>query len=226
MHVVDIALLGQKGAGKTQFARRLLQITPRAIVWDQIDDYTNGAILHSLAEARDFLSHNRGRDFHLIYRDSFNDKANLALMEIAYGMQQHESLPPIGLFFEEASFYSSSHSVPDIIDRISTKGRHFKINVLNITQRDTQINPILRANAGYIVSMRQKKLSSDMRDIFTTEELSIIQNLQPLTPRDKPQYGVHYITDPPEADIFRIWARSVTGRTGSDLPIDGPLPIL
>jgi len=227
MNVVDITIVGQKGAGKTQMAKRLFQITPRAIVWDQLEDYENGAIFTSLREAVDFLREHRDTDFHIVFRNPFNMDENLALMRLAYEMQAHEDLPPIGLFFEEASFYSSSHTVPQIVDMISTKGRHFGINVVNVAQRDTQINPILRANAGVIISMRQKKLSADMRDLFTNEELNQIQNLKSLTPLERPKSGVHYLTDPPDIDPFRVWAASVLGDTAPDRLTGGqPLPIL
>lgn len=218
MYVKHVLILGQTGSGKSTFARQLLRVTPRAIVIDSKGvDYTDGGIwdgyrgelVDTFRDAANFLRRNLAEDYHLIFRAP-SAQANLGLLKLVYYSQKRWDLPPVALFIEESGLYSTSHDIPKILEAIVTRGRQHKINSITIAQRDTQVNPIIRAQSMLTVSLYQKKFSSDFRTEMTKQELAAIQSLKTLTPGTRPVYGTHYVTDPPGLDPIRELRRAAT----------------
>lgn len=205
MNNLNIMVMGQTGAGKTSFAKWLLSFTPRAFLFDPLDDYEDGAIFYDFKEASDFWLSNLEADYHLIYRGE--RETYPAWLDMLYETQRRMDLPPLAIFMEESSFYSSSHVIPPELDAIYTKGRRQKISVVTVVQRDTQINPVIRAQSPLWVTMRQRKFSTDTKQLFTGEELDRIPNLETFTPvSGNPIEGTHYIPDQPDFPIREKWS--------------------
>lgn len=210
MRNLNPLICGMTGSGKTTLARVLLSLAPRAFVFDPADDYEDGAVFESFRPAFEFYERNAREDFHLIYRgprDTYD-----AWLDILYKSQRYMELPPLAIFQEEASYYSSSHNIDEGLDQIYTKGRRQGISVVTVVQRDTQINPIIRANSQVWVAMQQKNFSSDMKSAFTLEEREQIQTLETFTPFvGEPIEGKHYLVDRIGFDLFGSWKRIQTG---------------
>lgn len=205
MNNLNALILGQTGSGKTSLAKRLLEITPRAFIFDPQDDYENGGIFYDFRPAVDFYLENHARPFHLIYRGPLN--TYVAWLDILFKGQRQFADAPLGIFLDESSLYSSSHSIDDMLERVYTQGRRQRISVVTVTQRDTQINPIIRANSHVWITMRQRKFSTDVKQIFTPAELDAAADLATFSPftEGPPIEGKHYIIDPPEFPLFERW---------------------
>lgn len=210
MKNLNLLILGGTGAGKTTLARYLLAMTPRAFVFDPADDYDDGAIFYDFEAAAEFFERNAREDFHLIYR---GDRSTYeAWLDILYEAQRHMQLPPLGVFLEESSYYSTSHNITPLLDQIYTKGRRQRISIVTVTQRDTQVNPIIRSNSHVWITMRQRKFSTDVKETFTSDELEQIQNLETFTPLiSEPVEGTHFMIDQPGLPVFEKWREIVGG---------------
>lgn len=212
MQTLNPLIVGQIGSGKTQFAKRLLSISPRAVVLDPSDDYEDGPIYTDFREAVEFFKKNLHSDYHLIYRfDPDNTAAFNAWLDLVFRSQRYLDLPPIALFLEESSYFSGARGeLNHYLSRVYTKGRKPKINIVTVVQRDTQINTIIRAQSHVWISLKQYKLSTDMKETFTKSQLDTIPNLEPLKPGMVAREGKHYVSAPPNFDIFGVWKRRLT----------------
>lgn len=201
-------ICGQIGAGKSNLLRYLIQFTPRVIVFDKMGEYDTAPAFHSFKEAGGFLIKNRERNFHLIF-DTMDPDAYLAMMELAFDVQMSDqSLPPLALFVEEASFFSSSHTLPKPVDLIYTKGRHARINLVTIVQRMTQVHTITRDQCHVWVLMKLMSLPGDAKQRLPSGALEEIRGLETYLPGQDPEYGRHFITDQgPSVDVVERWIR-------------------
>jgi hypothetical protein len=206
-------VMGMTGSWKTSLARYLLKITPRAFVFDPADDYDDGAIFYDQKTASDFYLENAERDYHLIYRG--DQETFLAWLDVIYQSQRYMNLKPVGVFMEESSFYSTSHTIPKALDTIYTKGRRQRISVITVVQRDTQIHPLIRAQSPLWITMRQRKFSTDTKELFTSDELDRIPKLETFTPLlGAPIEGKHYIPDQPNFPLVESWSSLMRAENG------------
>jgi len=204
-------ILGMIGVGKTQMAKRLLAITPRAIVLDRKKEYEDGQIFHTFKESAECFAANRNGDFHIIVRAEHQIEYFL-WFRLILEAQMHEAelnpnLKPIGLFVEESSIYSDSHSIPPEVEEVYTLGRVPRINVVTVAQRDTQVNPLLRDQTHILVALRMHRPASRLGEDFRREELEVIPTLETIRPETTPIYYKHYLTNVGPINIFEDWTR-------------------
>jgi len=214
----SILSTGMIGSGKSQLAHRFLKLSPRAIVFDPQSEYTIPAF-RSFDEGAQFLVDYRDKDFQFAIQppDSLNslegfERYYMSWIDLIYHAQiEDPDRPPIALILDEASYYiGTSHNVPSEVQRLFTKGRHAKISIITIVQRFTQAAPILRDQSHAWIILRSKSLPSELKDRLAKEEIETIPSLRPLTPRIRPKFGVHYVTDLGESvDVFDLWRRAV-----------------
>ena len=210
MNNLNVLILGQTGAGKTSLAKYLLALTPRAFVFDPRDDYDSAQPFYTFASAAAFYVEHHARDFHLIYRGE--PSTYVAWLDMLFRTQRKYNDPPLGVFLEESSLYSSSHKIDGYLDRLYTQGRRQRINVVTVVQRDTQIHPIIRAQSHVWVSLRQRKFSSDVKELFTGDELERVGKLETFTPLIRePIEGRHYLPDAPGFPLVETWKRLLQG---------------
>lgn len=203
-------LIGMIGTGKTQMGLRFLARSPRAVVLDRQAEYEGGAIFTDFATATTFFLENMRENWQIIYQDE-NPDSHVAWMDFLFQCQMNLELPPVALFLDEASYYSTSHNVDPILDKIYTKGRHARISTFTAVQRMTQINPIIRDQSHIWISLRVKSYPADMKQRFSREDLERIPFLEDITPDVTPTYGQHYLTDVGDYPFFDKWCRVLQG---------------
>jgi energy-coupling factor transporter ATP-binding protein EcfA2 len=209
---LNVLILGQTGSGKTSLAKHLLALTPRAFVFDPRDDYAHVAPFYGFRPAVDFYLEHHARDFHLVYRGE--PETYVAWLDILFRAQRQYTDPPLGIFLEESSLYSSSHKIDTFLERAYTQGRRQRINIVTVVQRDTQIHPIIRANSHVWISLRQRKFSSDVKELYTADELDRISRLKTYMPGIGPPIeGTHYIPDQPDFPLVETWTKLVRDGT-------------
>lgn len=218
MNNTNVLITAMMGAGKTNMAKYLLSITPRAFVLDRKGEYEDGAIFTSFGECYQFFRQNMRKDWHIIFRG--DTRSFIAWFDILYRAQHAYSLPPLGLFVEESSFFSTSHTIPREVEQVYTLGRAARINVVTVAQRDTQVNVLLRSQHHLWVALRQRVPGSDTREAFTKEDLELLPNLETLMPGKVPKWGVHFVSDQGQIDLAESWTKHL------DEPPPEPAPEL
>lgn len=213
-------IAGRTGSGKTTLARALLRYTCRAIVLDREWEYEiDGArVAYSMRDIADALSDPAFRwgEFVLVCRPE-RDGDYLRTLQLAEHMQRAEPHGPLVIVMEEASRYGTTHGIDETVRQLYNAGRHRRISVLTIIQKDTDIHPITRHNSRLIVSMAQTKLSGDMQSYFDPAAVARIVSLETeYTP--EPKQGRHFLVYP-AVDLYTAWADShgyVHERIGTD----------
>lgn len=206
----NVLLIGMIGTGKTQMGLRFLARSPRALVLDRQSEYEGGAIFTDFRSATSFFLEHRRDNWQIVYQD-MNPDAHLAWIDLLFECQMNEELPPVALFLDESSYYSTSHNVGAILDKLYTKGRHARISTFTTVQRMTQINPIIRDQSHVWISLRLKSFPSDMKERFSRADLERIPFLEDITPDVTPTYGQHYLTDVGDYEFFEKWSRVLQG---------------
>lgn len=199
-------ILGMIGAGKTSLAKKLLAITPRAVVLDRKEEYNDGQIFYSFADSARYFAAHKNEDFHIIVRAQ-NPIEYFLWFELILAAQKNEGLPPVGFFVEESAIYSDSHSVPQVVEEVYTLGRVPQINIVTVAQRDTQVNPLLRDQSHVLIALRMHRPANRLGEDFRREELDRIPTLETIRPDTMPEYDVHYLTNVGPLDIFADWVR-------------------
>lgn len=214
MKNVNYLIIGQIGSGKSCLTRHILSFTPRAIVIDTKNDYATDK--DTFTDFDTFTAayqrmDQQGKPFQIVVNPSGPFMLRAILGLVMYRQSIPEKPYPIGIFLDESSYYSDSHTIPQELEISYTKGRSYRINHVTVVQRNTQINPIIRSESHVWVALHQKKLSGDMKEQFSTAEQQTIRGgLQTLTPNVMPVNGTHYLTDTPDLDIVDYWISHLT----------------
>lgn len=206
MNNTNILVTGMMGAGKSNMAKYLKSITPRAFVLDRKGEYEGGAIFTDFRECYDFFRKNMRKNWHIIFRGD-STESFIAWFDILYNAQHEFSLPPLGLFVEEADFFSTSHDAPQAVRVAYTMGRAALVNIVTVAQRDTQVNVLLRSQAHLWVALRQRVPGSDTKTLLQKAEVESLPDLETYIPGDPPEWGKHFLTDQGEIDVGEYWLR-------------------
>lgn len=204
-----VTVTGQKGSGKSTFARYLLTLTPRAVVFDVLNkDYTHGVIARDFPSALEYFRRRRFDPLRLICRFYRTEEYQLMLrliwesQRIGYRTLGND-LPPLAVFVEEMDKFASTHSMLPELANLFKYGRHWYISVLGNVRYDASVHPEIRTNSDVIVAFRNIKMSTDFKRYFSDADL--IASLETLTPGDTPEPGRHFVTYPPDLDVVALW---------------------
>jgi len=207
-----LTVLGQKGAGKTTYARWLLERTPRAVVVDRFLEYP-GAVTGKFNDAVDYLAANWRGPFRLVVRFT-DDLHHRELFRFLAVTARRCPTLPIGLVIEEADFFCRPTFIEPTLDALYRYGRHYRLNLLSVARGDTDLHRAALQASDCLVVFRSRKFSGDMRERFAGAELQAVQRLESLVPGAVPEKGRHYLTFPPEEDPAALWAAAQLADAG------------
>lgn len=206
-------LIGRSGSGKTTLAKVLLSLSARFIVLDTEHEYEipGAYVAYDLDEAIDIFVAKRRGEFGLVYRpESIEDY--WSLLELVSHSQTVEPLGPIVLLTEEASRLSDTHSIPEPFRELYNRGRHKRISLLTVAQLDTDIHRITRRNSRIIVSCAQTSMSTDFQRYFSMPQVQRLRGLDTEWQSGRqitmPVQGVHFLTYPPQIDLYKAWGET------------------
>lgn len=202
-----LTITGQKGSGKTSLTKLLAQQATRVVIVDRMVEY-DGFLADGFVGAIDYLALHWTTDFRLVCRFT-SDLYHRELFRFLFYATERVPTNQIAVIVEEADFFCSPHGIEPTLDALFKYGRHRRINLVAVARGDTDLHRSVLNNSDCIVAFRQMKLSRDMRERFTADELESITQLQTLTPNDKPIKGTHYLTYPRDADPFQLWGAGV-----------------
>jgi DNA helicase HerA-like ATPase len=171
-------ILGQTGSGKTTLAKKLTETEPRLLILDHTNlEYRNGMILKSLSDLTDYTKKKSPKQFRLILRFSDDDEVSAAL-DYAW------ELGDVTVLAEEVDTICSPYQIDEALEKIIKYGRHKNIRVVAVSRRPAEVNRLLSAMAGEIISFRQTE-AVDLEYLkkrgFSDEELRNLERFQYLT---------------------------------------------
>lgn len=199
-----ITIVGQKGSGKTTFAKALAALSTRHVIIDRLWEYEEGDIMTNYEHALERLAQLWRRDFRIVVRfrqDQFYSEYFHFLAEVS----DRCPFRPVSVTVEEADFFMSPHKIDPHLSYLYRYGRHFKINLISIARGETDIHRDAVANADCFVVFRSHRFSTEMRERFEKEDLQRIRELETLVPGTTPEKDVHYVTYPANVDPFAMW---------------------
>lgn len=205
-----VTIVGQKGAGKTQIARRLLALSSRVIILDRLNEHDGQMITSNPERAIDYLAHQWRAPFRLVTRFRSEIATGLFLRYVATTMERCKTLP-ISLLVEEADFYASPQGIEPALGYLYNYGRHFACNLIAVARGDTDLHRSIVANSDFLVACRMHRFSGEMREKFASVpiEISQVRNLKTVTPDVSPVKGEHYVLYPDSqespSDLFASW---------------------
>jgi hypothetical protein len=200
-------IVGRSGSGKTSLARALIDRTARAIVLDREHEYDVPAaiITYDYAEAAAAICSRRWQPFVVIYRPELEGDY-LRLLRLAEHVQAVEPHGPLAIYLEEASCYSHTHDVADVVRGIYNRGRHRRISIVSTVQVDTDVHRVMRRNSAYTVTLAQNQLTTELGSKFRPAD---VQRLVPLEsenrPIAEPVQGRHFLVYPAGVSLYDRW---------------------
>lgn len=159
MDATRIGVYGASGSGKSTRVKALLQSAPRVVVFDPMAEYARPrgpmAACHSLAEVLAGLKRGWARGFKLAYvppagsePDALH-RLSLLLLQAQRPYFNRQSATQITLVVEEMNLSFPVAELPRELKgfkEICSRGRHYGINVLGVTQLVAEISTRFRGN--------------------------------------------------------------------------------
>lgn len=130
-------IFGKRGCGKTTLAKELIKDKKRFIIIDKLGEYTDGVIVSNEIEALN-LARQNPKGFKIVIRLQEERKK---LFDVLYCITNY------CLIVEELSMFCNSHYIDKGLFAIMAYGRHRKIDFIGISQRPSQMNPLIRTQA-------------------------------------------------------------------------------
>jgi KaiC/GvpD/RAD55 family RecA-like ATPase len=204
----NVLIVGQPGAGKTQLAKRLVQLAPRVVIFDPVTDYDpgeSGVLVWTGEAAIAELAERWDEPFRIVIRAE-SDEEYAVVASMIERIQREPGALAITVLMEEAAIYSgSTFAVAEPIKRLYTLGRRWRVNCLAVTQVDTDVHRVFRHATHMWVAMRSLKLSTDLQRYFDSERVAALESLRP---GDTAAEGIHYEIYPSGADLFAEFERA------------------
>lgn len=211
-----LTITGQKGSGKTTFAKSLVPLCPRRIVVDRLLEWENGQPFRKLDPAIDYLvTHWFDRELAVTirFRTDYEHTLFFEFLRTSLDIEAAPLPPPTLLCIEEIDFFARPNSIDPWLRDLYNYGRHWNLSLIGLVRRDTGTHPDVTGASDAIAAFRQHKFSADMRDKFTGEQLAQIMRLETLTPGVAAQNGKHYLTHPENSQIIEMLVKACAAPT-------------
>lgn len=204
-----ITIVGQKGSGKTTFAKILAAMAKRIVIVDRLFEYEDGEIFTNYERSLEHIARHWRGEFRTVIRYTQDEHWTLFFDFLAKLAHKCPALP-VSLLVEEADFFASPHAIEPTLDYLYRYGRHFRINLISVARGDTDLHRSMIQNSDAFVVFRCRRFSHEMRQRFTAEDLQTIRGLDTLTPGAEPKQGKHYLVNPDDAKVSAIWKSAQT----------------
>lgn len=168
-------ILGERGSGKSFFAKWYISKFSRYIIYDTQDEYIDGVVFREFVELKKFLLAHYTGDFRIIYNplNPSNEAEFSELCEIVY------MIGDMHFLVEELDLVADTFNTDMHFQSIIRRGRHKAINFIGISQRPFGINRNITSQAKEFYSFRQKEPRDvDYLKYYIGREAEEIPNLQ------------------------------------------------
>jgi hypothetical protein len=193
---LQVFVSGGKGQGKTTLTDRLASTSRRVFCFDPNDEYAakGYARFTSLGELIAYLKTHWRKSFRVAFVPTFEnmpDQLNrfcklICAMQSAYYHTPDGSTPPIAkvmLIVDEMRWSMPQHSSVEWLEMISTRGRHYGVDVIGTTVRFAEVSTKFRGNCDLHFFSAQH----DHTDLTTAAKMvgkAHVQHLKQLQPHE------------------------------------------
>lgn len=146
-----VLIMGTRGTGKSFLCQRLQSLWPRRIVFDALDEYSQGEHVYSFDDFAALL----------IEKDKSAQKEFLIVVKFDPEMEQTEheieNMLRVAYYFgnvqiilEEVQFFSTVHRLPKWLKNCLLTGRHQNVSLMFTTQRPGELNKTILSQCNHI----------------------------------------------------------------------------
>lgn len=148
-----IFISGQRGSGKSYFAKTLTRSLPRCIIWDALGEYEADHRIFDLDSLADFLIQDRDNPkfFHVAFDtiDAEGDFPDFCRLVLARG--------DLYVVIEELDMLSTPYSTPVEFARLIKYGRHYGIQLVGVSRRPAEVSRLFTSQASRFVTFPQRE---------------------------------------------------------------------
>jgi len=148
-----IFISGQRGSGKSYFAKKLAASLPRCLIWDSLGEYQADTRIYELEELGDFLT---------------KDQQNPRLFTVAFDSYEPDVTFPwfcrlalargsVYVVMEELDLLATPQYCPPDFARLIKYGRHFGIQLVGISRRPAEVSRLFTSQASRFVIFSQRE---------------------------------------------------------------------
>jgi len=139
-------IIGQRGSGKSYFARHLIQEAKRLIIYDTLGEYDIGINVENLDEFKEFFLKTYQKDFKICYQPVKPQADFDAVCDIVY------ECGDLTFLVEEIDTFCSAQEISESFANIIQRGRHRDITLIGVSQRPFGIPRLITSQAKIIYS--------------------------------------------------------------------------
>jgi len=154
-------IFGKRGSGKSYLAQKMIQQHSRYLIYDTLNEYTDGVVIQSLAELSNFWAKVYRKPFRIIYQPL---DPELEFDKICSQVWLCENMT---FLVEEVDRYARPLAMSLAFKEIIQRGRHRDITFIGVTQRPHGVDKLItsQAKAMYIFN------TTEPRDIKYFQEV-------------------------------------------------------
>ena len=163
-----ILILGKTGSGKSCLAKSLLKKYDRYIVFDTMDEYTDGVIVESLGELAKLWRKCHTGNFRIIYRPRRPEEDVEAIAKLVYECEN------LTFLCEEIDLFGSAYKISDEMSDILRRGRHKEITFIGVTQRPFGINRLITSQSKeiYVFATNEPRDQDYLKQLLSTSQIA------------------------------------------------------
>ncbi len=163
-----ILILGKTGSGKSHLAKSLLKKYDRYIVFDTMDEYTDGVIVESLGELAALWRKCHTGNFRIIYRPRRPADEIETIAKLVYDCEN------LTFLCEEIDLFGSAYKISDEMSDILRRGRHKEITFIGVTQRPFGINRLVTSQSKeiYVFATNEPRDREYLKQLLATSQIT------------------------------------------------------
>ncbi len=174
-----ILILGKTGSGKSYLAKKLLRQFDRVVVYDTMDEYTEGVVFEDMRSFGEFWKRCHTGKFRLIYRPKNINAEFDTIAGLVWDCGN------CAFLVEEIDLFGSAWKISDEFSDIIRRGRHKNITFIGVTQRPFGINRLLTSQAKeiYVFNSNEPRDRDYIKQLLSTAQISeadVIEHLDQL----------------------------------------------
>lgn len=158
-----VFILGQKGSGKSSYARQRVRELSRVIVLDPMSEYSDGVVFEDFPSLLEFMERNHLGQFRAICRFR-SDEEYLKAIELCL------MIGSMWIVVEELNYFITAQSKEKEFLQLFRFGRHYNVSIMAIAQRAAEVPKTFTSQADEIISFRQV----EPRDLKYMSQISYI----------------------------------------------------
>jgi energy-coupling factor transporter ATP-binding protein EcfA2 len=184
-----ITIVGKRGSGKSYLAREIGKAMPKQVIFDPVNDWSEGVIVRSFAQFCEKVQlFNSAEHGNLIFRFDPDDNHRAETLNEALRVIYH--MGDVQVVIDEIQLFTSPHYMPPYLENLYFIGRHKKVGVTAITQRPSKLNKSCLAQSEHVF-VGQLHENNDIKVVSSFLNMSHT-DIASLKPREFQYYSPTY----------------------------------